>query len=411
MCKGTILQKNVFLFSFVLISVLIGCTKEQDTNQGPVPPPPLVETATGIVVFIENNDAIGSVDIHVYNPDLSLKWKKTNIGTGVIATPVVNNGLIYVAAAHFEFIGSSYISHNNFYALDINTGVEKWSLLQTQQGITGMQARNDTIFVSGGKGFANMLQAYNANTGTLLWEKITGDQYSPFNPHLEGNVLYYGTSKSNTVSYLAALDIHTRQKIWETPLSINITTGHPSKFAILDELIFVTNGLKQLMAINKNTGTLVWTKSASHPVVENNMLYVTDNEGMKALTPISGMEIWRYTKTGNSPFYVSGAPFLLNGNVYLSGADDGGSFLLSVKGFTGALNWKKYTNMPGYDKAIVVGKEIYVQQEPGTLSSKLIIFSAETGAPKDSISPGRIDGPYGIITDKGKFRFNLKEVF
>ncbi len=138
-------------------------------------------------------------------------------GRGIESTPIVVDGVMYVTS-----------SWSVVYALDPVTGEEIWVHDPEVDKSVGVKACCDVVnrgvAVYDGKVYGGVidgrLQALDAKTGDLIWEKITVDQSKPYTitgaPRIvKGNVLIgNGGAELGVRGYLSAYDAETGDLSW-----------------------------------------------------------------------------------------------------------------------------------------------------------------------------------------------------
>ena len=150
--------------------------------------------------------------------DLGVAWTydlATN--RGVESTPIVVDGVMYVTSAW-----------SLVYALDAKTGEELWVYDPDVDRAVGVKACCDVVnrgvAVYDGKVFVGVidgrLEALDAETGEVVWSKVTVDQSKPYTitgaPRVvNGKVLIgNGGAEFGVRGYLSAYDANTGDKVW-----------------------------------------------------------------------------------------------------------------------------------------------------------------------------------------------------
>ena len=166
-----------------------------------------------------NRDTVGELGV-AWSYDLY-----TN--RGVESTPIVVDGVMYVTSAW-----------SVVHALDAKTGEEIWVHEPDVDRSVGVKACCDVVnrgvAVYDGKVFVGVidgrLQALDAETGELVWSKVTVDQSKPYTitgaPRVvDGKVLIgNGGAELGVRGYVSAYDTDTGEKIWRF-----YTVPNPSK--------------------------------------------------------------------------------------------------------------------------------------------------------------------------------------
>ncbi len=136
---------------------------------------------------------------------------------GVESTPIVVDGVMYVTSAW-----------SVVYALDAKTGAEKWVYDPAVDRAVGVKACCDVVnrgvAVYDGKVYVGVidgrLEALNAETGAVVWSKVTVDQSRPYTitgaPRVvNGKVLIgNGGAELGVRGYLSAYDTSSGDLVW-----------------------------------------------------------------------------------------------------------------------------------------------------------------------------------------------------
>lgn len=136
---------------------------------------------------------------------------------GVESTPIVVDGVMYVTSAW-----------SVVYALDAKTGAEKWVYDPAVDRAVGVKACCDVVnrgvAVYDGKVFVGVIdgrvEALNAETGEVVWSKVTVDQSKPYTitgaPRVvNGKVLIgNGGAELGVRGYLSAYDSSSGDLVW-----------------------------------------------------------------------------------------------------------------------------------------------------------------------------------------------------
>lgn len=207
-------------------------------------------------------------------------------------------------------------------------------------------------------GNSGVFAALNANTGTLIWEKIT-QNYSFSTAAVANGIVYAGSSDTNVYAW----DAKTGGLLWQYPTANQVTSAP----AVANGIVYVGSG--QLYALNAVTGALIWSSpngSLLSPAVAAAVVYVGSG-GLYALNATTGDVIWEYAP----PAYVRSTPVVANGRVYVNAYDGN---LYAVNAASGALIWQypiSSSTPPAVDKSMA-----YVPGDDGNVYA----LNAATGA-------------------------------
>ncbi|HTJ62837.1 MAG TPA: PQQ-binding-like beta-propeller repeat protein [Alphaproteobacteria bacterium] len=151
---------------------------------------------------------------------LSGAWRTELPGASSKASPIVVDGVMYVAAGGGAIQGGG---GGAVYALDAKTGAVKWTF--SPQG-AGISALNKGVAVADGKVFVGLSNAHvaaiDAKTGKLVWDGLAGEdppaagQFISVAPVVaDGKVLVgVGSGDAGFRCRLAALDVKTGKQVW-----------------------------------------------------------------------------------------------------------------------------------------------------------------------------------------------------
>ncbi len=162
---------------------------------------------------------------------------------GVESTPIVVDGVMYVTSAW-----------SVVYALDAKTGVEKWVYDPAVDRAVGVKACCDVVnrgvAVYDGKVFVGVIdgrvEALNAETGAVVWSKVTVDQSKPYTitgaPRVvNGKVLIgNGGAELGVRGYLSAYDTNSGDLVWRF-YTVPNPTKQPDGAASDDAFVEVGN--------------------------------------------------------------------------------------------------------------------------------------------------------------------------
>ena len=182
-----------------------------------------------------NKDNVGQLGV-AWTYDLA-----TN--RGVESTPIVVDGTMYVTSAW-----------SVVYALDAKTGAEKWVYDPAVDRAVGVKACCDVVnrgvAVYDGKVYVGVidgrLEALNAETGAVVWSKVTVDQSKPYTitgaPRVvNGKVLIgNGGAELGVRGYLSAYDTSSGDLVWRF-YTVPNPTKQPDGAASDDAFVKVGN--------------------------------------------------------------------------------------------------------------------------------------------------------------------------
>jgi outer membrane protein assembly factor BamB len=266
-------------------------------------------------------------------------WHKSS-AVGIDSSPVVSNGLVYIAEADFW-------TTDQLLAYNALTGRLRWSA-NTWGDVHGAPAvANGVVYVATERG-NQYLEAFDATTGTQLWSAPVGSYCSP--AVADGTVYLTGLD-----GRLYAFDAASGALRWNTP---NISLGPFSSPSAAKGMAYVGSGDGNLYAFDAATGTQQWTAQTggpvdSSPAVVNGVVYIGSEDGsVYAFSARTGALRWS-TPTGGA---ILGSAAVANGTVYI-GSFDGNLYALDSK--TGAVRWTWQSTYGGWiESAIAVANGV-----------------------------------------------------
>jgi outer membrane protein assembly factor BamB len=297
---------------------------------------------------------------------LTLKWTRDFSGNGVtsISYPLTAQGFVFVTAATDQ--GQTLM------ALDENSGMTVWSVdVGSSYGFANAAYDSGKVFVVSVDG----LMAYDAATGTLLWNDSLNSSTSPPTA-LNGTVFTAGVGIGGT---LFAFNENDGAVLW----TMAVKNGDHSCPAVVGGKVFVSYSCPNAYAFNATTGQQLWHYEVGceggggkTPVVHGGKVYVRDS----FFTPTNGIVLNANTGTMIGAFN-SDRPPAFSGNLALffqSGT------VVGVDLPTGQALWS-FVGDGGLTSApIIVNQTIYIGSSSGTLFGLNVsgqqIWSTQVGA-------------------------------
>ncbi|MFN8243316.1 MAG: PQQ-binding-like beta-propeller repeat protein [Ferruginibacter sp.] len=387
------------------------------------------DTAKAIFLSNKELDAVNNIkkiSLTCYNPDNSVRWKRTSLGTVATEnnastylniTPSIeyNNGVVYYCVDSVFASGTPtiYYRYNFFYAMDVNTGNDIWRRRSTVDYIQNPIVRNGVIYCNLQNSSGNNVAAFSAADGSLLWKQPIPDAFGANYLELEGNTLYYVSSLSNYTSQVNAFDITTKSIIWKKNIGLNGDAY--SKMINTNGLLILKSGNYTLVALDKITGNLVWSKPniVTNPKLVNNLIYCENsNKEFGAYGPADGSLKYLWPNSLN----IGSATYVQDDRFYFTGMDPNSYqyFIACYNALSAspAQIWSvPYPDPDQLETPVVAGNTVYgikrtYQPGSGNYTYKMMMFDRNTGAPKDSVintSIGVEIGVVGILKSSGIF--------
>ena len=293
---------NRTFIPFLMIFFLLWGCQSQDQDTQPTSKPKSQPKSLPIVpavptgpedwpMFMYDLYFSGRSPDRTLKPPLKLLWKYKT-GGPIQASPVVANGMVYVAS-----------TDHMLYALDAKQWGPKWSFKAGGAIRYAPTVWNNRVYFSARD---NHVYALNAENGDWLWE-FRSDTWMDSSPILSKGRLYIG-------AYTQKIHV------------IDATTGElesqPKGRVYIDGVEYVCSQ-GQLRPIAPQHNVNAWRElmplTYSFPAMANGVVYMgaRDNQ-IHALDIESRKEIWSYPTNG----YIDAAPAISDGVLYVT-SDDG----------------------------------------------------------------------------------------
>ena len=422
------------LLLLISIGMISSCSKSKDLDTSnpppviippnPVPPTGLTNETTTVIFFTSSeSDGIGGAftSFTCLNSDLSLKWKKINIGTGGTPNCFIENGKVFLSTIFFSMDATNTVTiKSNIYCFEQNTGNIIWNRLQIPETLTNPTVKNDTIFTSRNINNTNSIAAYSGSNGSLYWNVSNFDQFPPYQLSLDGNNFYYFAAANNTAPIRCeSFNLTSRTLRWSNTQNNSFTSNISAPAFSNDKLGFTVGsalGSKTLVVLNKNNGSIAWSKTSNigSPISSDDKFFAVDaDQGLYAFNAQTGATIWQIN-LGNQIRPVSSL-FLSGENLYLvAQGPDATTYIYSINANTGNLNYRtKIHRATINQQLVVVGKNIYTfnfniaSNNTSDNFSKFYVSDASTGNLKDSININALQvGSIGIVGSSGKIAYS-----
>lgn len=279
---------------------------------GTVMAPPAPANGT---VYVGYNPGVVALDA-----DSGAERRSFDVGD-VRVSPVVAGGQLLVGT-------NLGMDDGTLRAFDPSRGIEHWSHSFDRQP-SGLDATADSAVIA----CDERIRCYATGDGRQRWtydNRHTGDQYGYFSDVVIAGDTVFATSEDDTVY---GLDARTGDERWRCE-----TTGNAGDIAVGDGLLFVgpkgvlgRMGEGTVYALDADTGEVRWQtpveQGIERPATDEDAVYVTESDRLRALDRETGSEIWRYAEDGS----VS-TPVVLEDIVYVG---DGSGELVGVERFHG----------------------------------------------------------------------------
>lgn len=333
---------------------------------------------------------------------LSLKWSYS-LGSTNFPKLTVANSAVYINAV------------GRFYALDVNTGVIKWSypIGTLYAGFIPCVA-SDKVYV----GDYDAFYAWDANTGALKWKYAlpieSNSQVQPIGSAAVSNNIVYFLATGNNLSILYAFDANSGALKWNYRFSIS----NNSSPTIANNILYI-GVYAQIYAFDAGNGSLKWTYSLptnkrmnGTMAFNNGVLYFGTTDAIYggtvyALDTNTLSLKWQASSAG---LYYN--PAVASGKVYCYGTNNQGYSLQVLDANTGQALWANgYLSGSPFLSPTISRGIVYVGDVLRSYSNyRIYAFDANSGAIKWSYdfsgkslgtSPEVGNGRIYLATDDG----------
>ena len=173
---------------------------------------------------------------------------------------------------------------SKYYAIDINSGELLWARNNSSAFNSQVKIYKDRFFVID---FENILKCFSIKDGKKIWQVRTEKSFIKSQKKLSliiiNDVVYF----SNSVGDISAVNINNGTLLWQTPTRANV---------VLDEQIFLktsdiiadnntilfSNNKNEFFSLDLTTGILNWTQkinSSLRPTLIDNLIFSVSLEG------------------------------------------------------------------------------------------------------------------------------------
>jgi outer membrane protein assembly factor BamB len=271
----------------------------------------LTQAGIAQTTFHGNNARTGVYDSpgpKVFN---GVEWA-FRTGGPIVSSPAIANGVV--------FIGSS---DGVFYAIDQDTGKQKWKVVLTDPISSSPAVDNGLVYFIT---YDGVFYALDASSGDIRWRFATGGER-----RFEAKGIHGLTPSDQNIA---------------DPMDLFLSSP-----AVFNHRVYFGSSDGHIYALNAETGILQWsfeTNDVVHasPAVVNHTVYIGSWDGyLYALDAETGREKWRF-KSGEDPVLhnqvgFQSSPAVVDDTVY-AGCRDGHVYAIDAN--TGKKNWDYSTS-------------------------------------------------------------------
>ena len=244
-------------------------------------------------------------------------WKKALPDYGE-SSPLVYGDTVIVGTGDAEVGGLS----NNLYCFDAATGTQLWAT--PKAGSCASPALSDGRLFSAGN---NLLRCLDPTDGSFLWNASVSVGYG--SPSTADGAVYYPGANGHVYAFNAS----TGTKLWEK------STGKPESYstaAISNGSLYVSGNVNPLsggggvvVKMDVSDGSIAWTYSISAPAgcwgapaVSGLDVYIGYGSTVACINASDGTVIWSYLgAAGTSAYGIGSSPSIAAGNLYIGGSE------------------------------------------------------------------------------------------
>ena len=267
-------------------------------------------TVTADMVYYKFNGNPGEVKDAVWTTQLE--------GRVLFCDNVVSDSFVYAAT-----VDDSYPINCAITCLSVQNGAVAWSY-KTENTVKNNFIIDDGILAA--QDSAGNVYALNAEEGGEVW-KTKVDLGSALDTStglcVSDGIVYAGTAAGVT-----ALNIKTGEKVWENIRGYGEPS--PAEFVIIKDLLIVSSHWDALVALDKNTGKLVWEikdedlrfRSSTPAVYGDDTLLVADSDAIM-LVDVNEGKIKNKKDVTDVNFSSSAQPYIIGSTAYIPTANKG----------------------------------------------------------------------------------------
>lgn len=307
---------------------------------------------------------------------------------GIVASPILVNNLL--------FFGST---DGFFYTVDINTHKAVWSYKVGNPIHCQAAVLDKTIFFS----CMDVFYALDIETGNEKWvydiqavpfmmNRKDAWDYHDAAPVIDNGVVYFAC----TTGGIRGFNTKTGEVVWEYDVNANIAVR--STPLIYKGVIYYGDWYGRLWAVDIKSRKLLWKREfdgafqSCFALKDNILIAAGRDTKIHALDITTGYQLWEYKDPDGS--WITGDPTIVNDIVYIPTSDAKKVYAMNINDGSIVSIYKNYNN--AFTKALIDNDLLYIASGdayafPGT--GKIEVF--QIGQP-DTIL-GEIDVPTGGI--------------
>ena len=225
------------------------------------------------------------------------------------------------------------------------------------------------------------LSAFDARTGKIVWNRDYGGGWTgPYtgtraSPTIDGDAIYTYGGQGDLVRWdLASGEVRWRVNVLAETGASNTQWGMASSPLVLDDLVYVQNGVGSCVAVavDKETGKVAWKSKAQGPGGYAPIV-PADVAGARQLIVLGGDAVWgmdaktgetRWSEAWKTNYQVNATtPVVRDGHIFISSAYDHGCMMLRLSAAGAEKLWETKVVQSRFQGAVLDGDDLFANSE------------------------------------------------
>lgn len=307
--------------------------------------------------------------IFALNPsEKQIKWH-LNVGSPIISSPLLHNGIL-VAATYDSWIKDTSFAGKNFLlGIDTDGGKQLWRYEVPGDVFSSPCLVDDMMIVVGS--INNVVYTLEGQSGNIRWKFETGGEIWS-SPSYNGNEIFIGSDDG----FIYCLDMDGKL-LWKTKLNGMIRSSSPCLSFDEDQRpsVFIGTYNGGMFCLNQFNGMIRWSKQITKPVmaspatIKDKVFFAASDKKLYCFHMKDGSKIWDF-ETGDK-IWSSPSISEYDGIMFLGSLD---SHIYGIDINTGRQTWKFPTMNMVDSSAAIASSMIFV----GSRDGLLYVFGSES---------------------------------
>ena len=312
------------------------------------------------IIFFDNKRNILSFD-----RNSKLLWKKNYYQKNQIK----QNPILFFANYKDDLVVADTMG--NIYKINVKDGSLIWDKKNTVSFYSQIKIFNNKIYLAD---YENTLHCFSLQNGNLIWKIETEKSFIRSQKKtsivISDDVVFY----SNSIGDVTAVNINTGDLVWQTSTQPNTIyqeaySYKASDLVISKNSIIFSNNKNEFFLLDKNSGMIQWKQNVNsyvRPTVIDNLIFTVSLEGYLVILEKKSGKILRATdifdvfKTKKRK-KISPIGFIVaKNNIYLSTSN---GRLLLIDYITGRTKAAYKIDNSKISNPIILGKSFYLAKE------------------------------------------------